>query len=238
MAGLFRLPRVAGRVEARRSGKGDPCGAHPHSSPTWAPVCGKFGNVKTPPLFDERRAAQSAAYLLSRAGGRMSLLALTKLLYLAERESFKRYAEPLTGDTPVSMKHGPVLSNTLDLMNGFSKTEADDGWDRWIAERDGRMIELRDPAMLTDFERDLPALSRADFDVLADTWGEFGAMHTDPWALVRYCHVHCPEWEDPGLSSFEIPIVRLLRAVGYDEAAVEAAREQLDDRAELQRAFG
>lgn len=198
---------------------------------------GKIQLVKTSPLFDERRAAQAAAYLLYQAGGRMSLLALTKLLYLAERESFKRYAEPLTGDTPVSMKHGPVLSNTLDLMNGFTKTEAYDGWDRWISDRDGRDIALRDPQMLQDFERDLSALSRADLDVLSDTWSEFGAMHDDPWALVRHCHLHCHEWEDPGLSSFEIPLVRLLRSVGYDEPAVEAAVEQFEDRVGLQRSF-
>ena len=167
----------------------------------------------------------------------MSLLALTKLLYLAERESFKRYAEPLTGDVPVSMKHGPVLSNTLDLMNGFSKTNLADGWDRWIADREGREVALRDPAMLQNAEKDLPSLSRADFDVLDAVWAEFGHLHDDPWALVRHCHQHCHEWEDPGLSSFEIPIVRLLRAVGYDEDAVEAAVEQLEDRAGLQRAF-
>ena len=64
----------------------------------------------------------------------MSLLSLTKMLYLAERESFKQYAEPLTGDTLVSMKHGPVLSNTLDLMNGFAKPDDAAPWDQWIAE--------------------------------------------------------------------------------------------------------
>lgn len=167
----------------------------------------------------------------------MSLLALTKLLYLAERESFRQYAEPLTGDTPVSMQHGPVLSNTLNLMNGFAKPDESAPWDQWIAAREGNIVALRDPAMLTDFERDLSALSRADLDVLTATWDSFGHLHDDPWALVRYCHANCHEWEDPGLSSFEIPLVRLLRHVGYDDAAVEAASQQLEDRAALQRSF-
>lgn len=173
--------------------------------------------------------------MLSQAGGRMSLLSLTKLLYLAERESFKRYAEPLTGDVPVSMQHGPVLSKTLNLMNGFADEAS--VWDRWISDREGRIVALRDPAMVQDCERDLDALSRADLDVLRDVWGEFGGLHADPWALVRYCHQHCHEWEDPGLSSFEIPLVRLLRAVGYGEGAVEAASEQLAERVGLQCAF-
>jgi uncharacterized phage-associated protein len=45
----------------------------------------------------------------------MSLLALTKLLYLGEWLSLQRFAEPLTGDELVSMQHGPALSRTLDL---------------------------------------------------------------------------------------------------------------------------
>ncbi len=167
----------------------------------------------------------------------MSLLALTKLLYLSERESLRRYAEPLTGDTPVSMQHGPVLSRSLDLTNGFAKSADAGGWDSWISDRDGHAVALRDPAMLQDAERDLPALSRADLGVLADTWNDFGHMHDDPWALVRYCHQHCHEWEDPGLSSFEIPLVRLFRALGYTDEQVDAAVEQLTERADLQRAL-
>ena len=62
-------------------------------------------------------------------------------------------------------------------------------------------------------------------------------MSGDPWALVNHCHLHCHEWEDPGLSSFEIPLVRLLRAVGYGDDAVEAVSLQIEDRAALQRSL-
>ena len=42
------------------------------------------------PLFDERRAAQAAAFLLYRAKGRLPLIKLVKLMYLAERLSLER----------------------------------------------------------------------------------------------------------------------------------------------------
>jgi uncharacterized phage-associated protein len=75
-------------------------------------------------LFNEKKAAQSAAYLLFRAGKPMSVLKLTKLLYLAERRSFEKYGEPMIGDNPVSMPHGPVLSTTYDHMNGALRSAA------------------------------------------------------------------------------------------------------------------
>ena len=46
-------------------------------------------------LFDEKKAAQAAAYFLLRAGGRLEVLKLMKLLYLAERRSFEKYGEPM-----------------------------------------------------------------------------------------------------------------------------------------------
>ncbi len=41
-------------------------------------------------LFNEKKAAQAAAYFLLRAGGRLDVLKLMKLLYLAERRSFEK----------------------------------------------------------------------------------------------------------------------------------------------------
>ena len=52
-------------------------------------------------LFNERRTAQVAAYLLHRAGGRLPLLKFMKLMYLAERESLRVFGEPICGDKPV-----------------------------------------------------------------------------------------------------------------------------------------
>ncbi|SUA19949.1 phage associated protein [Neisseria gonorrhoeae] len=39
-------------------------------------------------IFQEPKAAQAAAFLLYKANGRLEVLKLMKLMYLAERESF------------------------------------------------------------------------------------------------------------------------------------------------------
>ena len=92
--------------------------------------------------YSEKRAAQTAAFFISRAGGTIELLKLMKLMYLAERESLVKYGEPITGDVLVSMKHGPVLSNTLDHINGFIDSE-EGGWESWISARAGHQLGLQ-----------------------------------------------------------------------------------------------
>ena len=67
--------------------------------------------------FNEAKAAQAAARLLKKRGGKMAYMKLIKLLYLVDREALRRWGRPVTTDRYVSMDHGPVLSSTLDLIN-------------------------------------------------------------------------------------------------------------------------
>lgn len=68
--------------------------------------------------FNSVKTTQAAAFLLERHNGSMSKGVLIKLLYLADRELLSRRGQPLTGDQPVSMENGPVLSKTYDLTKG------------------------------------------------------------------------------------------------------------------------
>lgn len=176
------------------------------------------------PLFDEVRTAQAAAYLLFRAGGKLPVIKLVKLLYLAERLSLKKYGEPITGDRLVSMPHGPVLSMTYDLINGALLSE-EGGWESWISDRASHVVALRDPSKIRTPETDLRRLSESDLEVLEEVWTEFG--HWDRWDLVTHMHSGaCPEWEDPEGSSRPIPYEVLFRKLGYsaDESAALAER--------------
>src|SRR5439155_15696698 len=68
--------------------------------------------------FNSIKTTQAAAHLLKRSKGVMSKGFLIKMLYLADRELLKKRGQPLTGDQPVSMKNGPVLTTTYDLTKG------------------------------------------------------------------------------------------------------------------------
>lgn len=187
------------------------------------------------PLFDERRAAESAAYLLFRAGGRLPVVKLVTLMYLAERLSLQRYGEPLTGDKLVAMPHGPVLSMTYDHING-ALTSMDGGCEFWVADREGHILALRDPSKIQSPENALLGLSDSDLEVLGDIWTEFG--HWDRWSLVTYTHSDaCPEWEDPEGSSRPISYELLFQKLGYPAEEVDALVQRLNEQRIMNAAF-
>lgn len=175
--------------------------------------------------FNEKVAAQVAAFFLHRAGGQLEILKLMKLMYLAERESFRQHGEPLTGDTPYSMEHGPVLSKVLNHMNSMVDSQPG-GWESWITDRADHRVGLRIPG---DPMARLDHLSEADLEVLGRVWRDFG--HMTGSQLRNWTHRNCAEWEDPDKSSVQIPYSRLLKAVGFD---ADTAAE-LDKRITAQR---
>ena len=185
-------------------------------------------------LFNEKKAAQAAAYFLFRADGPLSVLKLTKLLYLAERRSFEKFGEPMTGDRLVSMPHGPVLSCTYNHMNG-ELPSVEGGWDFWIADRAEHDLALRDPNSLRSPEQDLLELSDADVGILSDIWDQFGGM--DQWELRDYTHDHCPEWKDPEGSMVPMRPEDFFEALKFTPEQREAAMAKLRAQDEINLAF-
>lgn len=174
--------------------------------------------------------------MLHRAGGRLPLLKLMKLLYLAERESLRVFGEPISGDKLVSMPHGPVLSKTLDMMNGWGG-DSQGGWNAWIEDRSGHDLALRDPSMIRSPEEDLLELSDGDIEVLDSVWSQYG--HMGKYDLVAYTHSDgCPEWEDPQGSSRPIPTAKLLKVLGYDDDALRSVIQHLHEQARLNAVLG
>ena len=185
-------------------------------------------------LFNEKKAAQAAAYFLFRAGGPLSVLKLMKLLYLAERRSFEKFGEPMIGDRLVSMPHGPVLSCTYNHMNG-ELPSVEGGWDFWIADRAGHDLALRDPSSLRSPEQDLLELSDADVGILSDIWDQFGGM--DQWELREYTHDHCPEWKDPEGSMIPMQPEDFFEALKFTPEQRKAAMAKLRAEDEINLAF-
>ena len=181
--------------------------------------------------YSEKRAAQTAAFFISRTGGTIEILKLIKLMYLAEREALARYGEPIMGDVLVSMKHGPVLSKTLEHINGFTDSE-EGGWESWVSARARHQLGLQpahDPA------DQLMQLSDADMDILNLIWNKFGDY--DKYKLRDITHNIYLEWEDPGDTSQLIPYSRVLNCVGYKPEVVRELEQRMRDEEELDKMF-
>jgi uncharacterized phage-associated protein len=180
--------------------------------------------------FDERKATAATAFLLDLASGDMEYLRLIKLLYFADRESLDTLGRPITGDRYVSMRHGPVLSQVYDLIKRviFGMKVQGGPWAEYI-EGTGRYgVRLKKAA-------DLGALSEAELDVLRDVFERSRAR--DRWDLRDETH-ELPEWEDPGASSEEIAVEKILQILGKSEVEIEEIRQRAAEEVHFDRIFG
>lgn len=169
-------------------------------------------------MFRVETAGQMAAWLLDKQGGKMPHLKLMKLLYLAERTYIRKNGHPFLGDKLVSMDHGPVLSVTLNYMQGYK--EPGNGWDKWVSPKENHEVSLARQYN----EDDLGLMNEAMLEVLEEIWREFGYM--DQWKIRDYTHEYCTEWKDPNGSSNPITYENLLVALGHGEReAAKMARE-------------
>lgn len=180
-------------------------------------------------MFNERKVAQMAAFLLDRRGGRMAHLKLMKLLYLADRESMARFGAPISGDHIVAMPHGPVLSMTLNYMDGDVESSPG-GWEDWISDKDDHEVSLRKPVT----REGLDELSDADVDTLEAAWNQFGGMSR--WEIRDYTHT-LPEWQDPKGSSLPIPYQKVFHALGRTFPEAEELASRIEAERSLDRLF-
>src|SRR3990172_2573892 len=113
-------------------------------------------------VYEHRKTAQAASYLLSLADGSMNYMVLIKLLYLSDRRSLIETGVPITGDQMVAMPHGSVLSQTYDQINMASpvEPEASAPWFEYIT-------EPSDYAVSAKKAPELDELSQYELDVLA-----------------------------------------------------------------------
>jgi len=171
--------------------------------------------------FKVRKAAQVAAYFALAEGGRINVLKLIKLIYLADRRFMEKYDTPILNDCLVSMDHGPVNSMTLNYVNGLEDQR--DDWDEFITDRDRHSVGLTSSKISVD---NLDELSVAEIKVLEEI-----AKRFERWNgyMVRdYTHNNCPEWENPHGSSNPIPYERVLKFLHKKNSAELAENIQTE----------
>jgi uncharacterized phage-associated protein len=157
-------------------------------------------------MFNERKVAQVAAYFLLKRGGKMSHLKLMKLMYLADRQAMDQFGRSISGDQAVSMRHGPVLSQTLDLMDGDVEYSPQ-GWDTFISAKANHELSL-----VRKFQLDeLDELSPAERQILDQIFKKYGHMRR--FDLVAITH-KLPEWHDPQGSMLPIATHDIFYALG------------------------
>lgn len=181
-------------------------------------------------MFSEEKVAQMAAYLLLKRGGRMAYLKLMKLLYLSNRRSIVERGRMMGEDALYSMKHGPVMSNTLDLIRETHKK----GGKYWfeLIQTEGNDVVLRCDPRKVNIDDALDALSRSDIKILDGVFAEFGHMNRFDLRDMTHLKEYCPEWKDPGTSRQPIDCRDILifegRSPEEADSVVQSMRESED----------
>lgn len=167
--------------------------------------------------FDEAKAAQTAAYILSLRGGRIHYFKLIKLLYLVDRAALLRWGVPVTTDRYASMNDGPVVSNIYNLI---TKDVAKPVWSRLISppfgDKEVRLVAASPP---TD------RLSPAEEKLIEEIFKDYG--HMNRWKLRDYVMHKLPEWKHPHGSSIPIRISAILKAGGEEDEEIRAIIREL-----------
>lgn len=135
--------------------------------------------------FDYKKSTQLINYIAVRNGGTVTKLKLFKLVWLANRLHLRRYARTITGDAHVAMEHGPVPSQTKNLLEPIMITSAGD---RYFA----KVIFVEGNDITSKSEPDMLVFSKSDIKAIDDVWEKYGQYK--PWALREHSHLF-PEWK-------------------------------------------
>lgn len=170
-------------------------------------------------VFDIDKTVASAAYLMRKHGGRISIFFLMKMMYAAERLALIEWHRPITGDSFCCMPKGPVLSRTYDLAKGSVAGANSDmkKWSTHISPREGNDLKLlKDPDFdfLSDLEKDALNRGAEEISGLAKANGLIADVLHKVW----------PEWKDPsksGKGSVPLTLEEVLSEVIEDEDEVQ-----------------
>ncbi len=111
-------------------------------------------------IFDEQKATDATAFLLSLSENKLPYMKLMKLLYMAERISLSEYHYSITTDSYYLTKYGPVASGIYDCISHWDDLSDNSPWKNAITiNKETYTAELKrkncDFGMLSEEEKDI-----------------------------------------------------------------------------------
>ena len=167
--------------------------------------------------LDVEKAIQAIGVILREEGKVATRLRILKLLYIADRQALQASGTPILASKLVAMKHGPLHSEVLDLINGKHPDEPK--WSHYFSNQ-GRNIKLAE-------EPGVGKLSRFEIDILSQAVKD--RLMRDDWCVADETHSFeewiknypCPNEN----TSRPIPIESVIDAVGRGSDKEEILRD-------------
>ena len=169
-------------------------------------------------LFDERKAAEAASYILSLNCGKLNYMKLIKLLYIADRRSLSQCHSSITTDSYYSLKLGPVPSAILDCIKHPEDYPADSPWNS-LMETCKSDYTVRQKKSFAPFY-----LSEEEMAILCDVDKTY--KKKEPFDISELTHSF-PEWKNPGDSRIPLYIEDILEATITDKEERKSAAKDI-----------
>lgn len=175
------------------------------------------------PSFNEKKATQAAARLLSGAAHSLPCIKLLHLMYLTDREAVIRWSEPVTDDRYCLRSRGPILERTHALMVDEPFPGEPAYWSRFISSPLVYAVRLADTA-------DVDALSEIEVHLLDEMVGKYG--QTDRFSLAQLVR-DLPECQNRPEGGGWIEIGDILTATGKKPEEIAEILHDVADAANL-----
>lgn len=187
-----------------------------------------FNKVEKRPMYNEKKATQSAVLLLKLNDGHMNYMKLIKLLYNIDREAMRQWARPVTYDDLFSLPHGLVVSKTLDKAETGTPIYRS-YWDNFIR------TEGRDNVLTEDCGDD--ELSPAEIDLIIRLDKKY--KHKGQFDMRREHHNPrlFPEYIDPKGSSIRMSYAQVFHELGFDDDDIAEITSEMEELFLLEEAL-
>ena len=166
----------------------------------------------TTPIFNLEKSLQTVLYVANRLK-RKDFHKIFKIIYFADREHLSKYGRPITGDTYIAMKDGPVPSKIDDIF----KAVRGDSFFASDATEYAKLFSVHDWWFIKPNKAaDLDYLSQSDIEELDDSLAKYGSLS---WDEVRE-RSHDFAWRVTPVNR-QISLDDIMREVGEDEGYIE-----------------
>lgn len=172
----------------------------------------------TTPVFNLEKSLQVVLYVANRLQ-RKDFHKIFKIIYFADREHLSKYGRPITGDTYIAMKDGPVPSKIDDIF----KAVRGDSFFSFDAVEYAKLFSVHDWFfIIPKVEANLDYLSQSDIEELDDSLNKYGSMS---WDEVRKKSHDFAWYATP--ENKQISLDNILRESGENEAYIAYISEHI-----------
>lgn len=160
--------------------------------------------------------------MIEKSGGPIDYLRISKLIYLADRQSIIERGIPIVGGRYFSMRKGPTISEVMNFVNRRTAPQ----WKETISPRFGNEVRL----LIKPLE--YGSLSESEFEILDKTVAAHSGRTTDE--LVDWCHKNCPEYENvPPSHRKPIEVEAILRGANRSDHKIQKIVQEAKELEEL-----